>query len=270
MTPAGGVLTQDDRHDFAGDGDPRRSLALLWGRQGAGRRGPKARFSAEDVVQAAIAIADADGLAGLSMRRVADAMQVSPMAIYTYVPSKAELVDLMFDRALGAMADPDETVTGWRARLAFIARQRWALVERHPWFLDLALHRPPLGPNVLRKADVVLSALDGMGLDTETAFFVAQALQNYVAGAQQAARDARDAERQSGLTDEEWIELLRPVLEEHMDASAYPALARRKDTPHPRRAASMAERTAHFEFGLERMLDGLEAYIQRRNAAGPG
>lgn len=257
-------MDNDDATEFDGPSDPRRSLALLWGRQGAGRRGPKARFSAEDVVQAAIAIADAEGLAGLSMRRVADAMQISPMAIYTYVPSKAELVDLMFDRVLGATADPDDSIVGWRARLAFVARNRWALVERHPWFLDLALHRPPLGPNVLRKADVVLSALDGMGLDADEVMLVGQALQNYVTGAQQAARDARDAERETGMTDAQWIERVRPALEAHMDPAAYPALARRKGEGPPGRATSMAERTAQFEFGLERMLDGLEAYIDRR------
>ena len=78
------------------------------------------------------------------------------MSLYTYVPSKAELVDLMFDRALGAAADPDETVRGWRARMIFIARQRWILGERHPWFLDLALHRPPLVKTVWIPADIVV------------------------------------------------------------------------------------------------------------------
>lgn len=262
-------LDNDEIPETAGEalaeGDPRRSLALLWGRHGAGRRGPKARFSPEDVVQAAIGIADAEGLAALSMRRVADAMHISPMALYTYVPSKAELVDMMFDRVLGATDDPDDSVVGWRARLAFVARQRWALVERHPWFLDLALHRPPLGPNVLRKADVVLSALDGMGLDSEEAALVGEALQHYVTGAQQAARDARDAERATGITDAQWIELVRPVLETHMDDKAFPALARRKGLRRPGGGATMAERTAHFEFGLERMLDGLEAWIERRD-----
>jgi len=247
--------------------DPRRSLDLLWGRQEAGRRGPKARFTADDVVAAAIAIADAEGLAALSMRRVADALGVSPMSLYTYVPSKAELMDLMFDRALGATADPDDSVVGWRARLAFIARQRWALVELHPWFLDLALHRPPLGPNVLRKVDVMLGALGATGLHEEEMALVAEALQNYVTGAQQSARDARDAEAQSGLTDAQWIDLLRPQLEQHVDAEAYPALARRKAAGRPGRAVSQDERTARFEFGLERVLDGLEAYIDKRHAA---
>jgi len=227
--------------DFTGGGDPQRSLGLLWGRQETGRRGPKPRFTADEVVAAATAIADAEGLGGLSMRRVADAMGVSPMSLYTYVPSKAELVDLMFDRALGATADPDETIEGWRARLTFIARQRWILVERHAWFLDLALHRPPLGPNVLRKAEVMMQALDGMGLAEDEMSLVAEVLQNYIAGAQQAARDARDIERLSGITDEQWLEMvearaaaaLRP---RHLPGAQPHGRDPPQAQPHPRRA----------------------------------
>ena len=251
--------------DFPSGHDPRRSLALLWGRQEAGRRGPKQRLSTEEVVQAAIALADAEGLAALSMRRVAETVGVSPMSLYTYVPSKAELVDLMFDRALGATADPGDGVDGWRAKVAFIARERWALVERHPWFLDLPLHRPPLGPNVLRKAEVLMAALDGAGLAALDISLVAEALQNYITGAQQSARDARDAEIRSGITDEQWIEMLRPVLEEHFDAAVYPALARMGEA-RQKAPVSHSERTARFEFGLECMLDGLEAYIGKRHA----
>ena len=110
--------------DFPSGHDPRRSLALLWGRQEAGRRGPKQRLSTDEVVKAAIALADAEGLAALSMRRVAEAVGVSPMSLYTYVPSKAELVDLMFDRALATAADPDDAVVGWRDRAVRTSRLR--------------------------------------------------------------------------------------------------------------------------------------------------
>jgi len=129
--------------------------AAAWPCSGAARRpgdaGPSNACPPTRWVKAAIALADAEGLAALSMRRVAEAVGVSPMSLYTYVPSKAELVDLMFDRALGDTADPDDAVAGWRAKLAFIARERWALVERHPWFLDLPLHRPPLDRTCCRK-----------------------------------------------------------------------------------------------------------------------
>src|SRR5678815_4834533 len=92
--------------EFSGGGDRRRSIALLWGVPGAGRRGPKPSRSVEEVVSAAVALADAEGLAALSMRRVAETLGLSPMALYTYVPSKAELVDLMVDRVAVEIAEP--------------------------------------------------------------------------------------------------------------------------------------------------------------------
>ena len=248
--------------DFTADGDPRRSLELLWGHQEPGRRGPKQRLSTETVVQAAIALGDAEGLAALSMRRVAVAMGVSAMSLYTYVPSKAELMDLMFDRALEGVADPGPEVQGWRAKLVFIARQRWALVERHPWLLDLALHRPPLGPNVVRKLEVMIDAFSETGMAPQDISLAAEALQNYVTGAQKSARDARAVEAESGITDAEWVEMLKPMLDQHMDRATYPALARMGEARKPGQASSNAERAERFEFGLERMLDGLEAYIR--------
>ena len=111
-----------------------------------------------------------------------------------------------------------------------------------------------------------MSALDGMGLADDEVTLVAEALQNYITGAQQSARDARDIEAQSGMTDEQWLELLKPVLEEHLDAGDYPALARLGEARRRRRPVSRDERTARFEFGLERVLDGLEAYIRERHA----
>jgi AcrR family transcriptional regulator len=254
--------------DFTSGGDPRRSLELLWGRQEPGRRGPKQRLSTDEVVAAAIALADAEGLAALSMRRVAEAVGVSPMSLYTYVPSKSELVDLMFDRTLATAPDPDDSIVGWRARLTFIARQRWALVERHPWFLDLALHRPPLGPNVLRKVEVMMTALDGMGLSSDEMSRVADVLQNFIAGALQSARDARQIEHQSGITDEQWLEMIQPALEPHFDPDAFPAIKRMGETRNGK-MRTHTERTASFEFGVARVLDGLEAYINRQSASPP-
>jgi AcrR family transcriptional regulator len=251
--------------DFTGGGDPRKSLELLWSRQEPGRRGPKQRLSTDEVVQAAIRLADAEGLAALSMRKVADAVGVSPMSLYTYVPSKAELVDLMFDRVLAELPDPDDSVQGWRARLAFIARQRWALSERHPWLLDLALHRPPLGPNVMKKAEVAMGAFDGMGLEVEEMGMAAEALQNYVAGALRSAREAREIEARSGMTDEEWFERVGGMLEGRVDPEAYPAMKRLGEARKGKARARHAQQ-ARFEFGLERVLDGLDAFIKSRRA----
>lgn len=250
--------------EFTGGGDPRRSIELLWGRQEPGRRGPKQRLSTEAVVRTAIALADAEGLAALSMRRVAEAVGVSPMSLYTYVPSKAELLDLMFDRALGETADPDDSLSGWRAKLAFVARERWSLMERHPWMLDLALHRPPLGPNVLRKAESVMRALDGIGLDYQQMEYAAETLQYYLIGALHSAREAREVARESGLTDEEWIAIAEPALEVHFDDVRFPALRRMGEAKRGAESLFKSDRMGRFEFGLARVLDGIEAFIRAR------
>ena len=246
-------------------GDPQRSLERLWGRQEPGRRGPKQRLSTVEVVDAAIALADAVGVQALSMRKVAEAVGVSPMSLYTYVPSKAELLDLMFDRVLGDTADPDESVTRWRDRLAFMARERWALSERHPWLLDLATHRPPLGPNMMRKAMAMLGTLANMGLAPEETVLAADALQDYITGALRSAREAREAEQLSGLSDAQWFSIVWPVLEKHLDPQHVEVVSRMSEARRER-TRSPDERAARFEFGLERVLDGLEVFINTRKS----
>ena len=252
--------------DFTDAGDPGRSIALLWGRHEPGRRGPKARLSPEKVIQAAIALADAEGLSALSMRRVAEAVGVSPMSLYTYVPSKAELVDMMFDRVLGDTADPGAEVVTWREKMAFMARERWALSERHPWLLDLGVNRPPLGPNFMRKAQVMVRALDGMNLEPLEVALAADALQDYITGALRTAREAREAAAHGGLTDEEWFARVGLVLAQHMAPQDVETVSRMTEARR-RHAHLPTLRSARFEFGLQRMLDGLEAFIQARSEA---
>lgn len=252
--------------DLTDGGDPQRSLERLWGRQEPGRRGPKQRLSTAEVVEAAIALADKEGVQALSMRKVAQAVGVSPMSLYTYVPSKAELVDMMFDRVLADTADPDDRLTSWRERLTFIARERWGLSERHPWLLDLAMHRPPLGPNMMRKAMAMLSAMENMGLAPEETGHAVEALQDYISGALRSAREAREAEALSGLTDEQWFSIVWPVLEKHLDPQNFQTVSRMSEARR-RQTRSPDERAARFEFGLERVLDGLEVFIGKRTAA---
>ena len=89
--------------EYPGRGDARRSMALLWGKAEPPKRGPKQGLSVEAIVGAAIAIADADGLDALSMRKVGERLGTSAMALYTYVPAKTELVDLMLEAVLGEL-----------------------------------------------------------------------------------------------------------------------------------------------------------------------
>lgn len=249
--------------EFSSGGDLRRSIALLWGVPGAGRRGPKPSRSVEEVVSAAVALADAEGLAALSMRRVAETLGLSPMALYTYVPSKAELVDLMVDRVAVEISEPGPGLTGWREKVEHLARQRWSMAQHHPWLLQVGVHRPPLGPNILAKIESTLQALDGQGLtEFEMNHFTALIL-NYVRGSARAALDAREVERESGLTDAQWWALNAELLEGLMEPERYPTTTR---VGAAYKAADQVglDPASDFEFGLQRVLDGIAVFIDRR------
>src|SRR5919112_1260440 len=116
--------------EYSGSGDPTRTMALLWGAQKNPSRGPKPSLSVEQIVRTAIELADTDGVAALSMRRLADGLGVSTMSLYTYVPSKAELIDVMLDAVLGEAVGTYEGAWGWTEKLEVVARENWALYHR--------------------------------------------------------------------------------------------------------------------------------------------
>lgn len=252
--------------EHTGDDDPRRSIELLWGVQEPGKRGPKPRFSTDDVVQAAIAIADRDGLSAISMRSVAQAVGVSPMAIYTYVRSKNELLALMYDRVLGE-GEPAPAGLSWREALEFMARGRWDLAQRHPWLLGLALHRPPLGPNLMARVEAVMGALEGAGLTEIEKDLLVDVLHNYIEGALNEAGEAREAEQRSGLTDEQWVAIVEPALQARLDPDRFPHLIRLGEAWREQRHL-LTDPRRRFEQGLQVVLDGIGAFIARRQAQG--
>ncbi|MBU1378908.1 MAG: TetR/AcrR family transcriptional regulator [Alphaproteobacteria bacterium] len=250
--------------EFASGGDPRRSIDLLWGSPERGRRGPKPRYSADQVVDAAVAIADAEGLQAISVRRIAQELGVSPMSIYTYVPSKAELVGLMFDMVLGETGDAQPPGQGWREALTHVACERWKLSERHPWMLDLALHRPPLGPNLLARHETALRILDATGLDDLTKDMVIDVLHSFLVGALLEAREAREAERVSGLTDAQWFAMAEPALTARLDPTKFQHVLRLGEAWRTADKAVVADPVWRFKFGLGVVLDGIGALIKAR------
>lgn len=249
--------------EYTGGGDPARTMALLWGERRRPTRGPKPGLDVERIVRAAIEVADAEGLAALSMRRVAERLGVGVMSLYTYVPGKAELVDVMLDAVMAEPAGPDAG-GGWRDKLELIARENWALSLRHPWLLQVAAaHRPPLGPNVIAKYDCELRAVDGVGLSEVEMDSVLTLVLEHVAGAARRAVEGTQGERRTGVTDERWWAANAPLLEKVFDAGRYPTAAR------VGAAAGAAYEAAYdpehaFEFGLQRILDGIEALIRGR------
>jgi AcrR family transcriptional regulator len=249
--------------DYTGGSDPKRIMELLWGAPERTRRGPRPRFTVDQVVAAATAIADAEGLAALSMRRVAERLGVTAMSLYTYVPGKAELLDLMFDRVCGETAKPDEVPGGWRARLELVARETWALYLRHPWLLHVATNRPVLGPNLVRLYDYQLRAVDGIGLTDIEMDLVVTIVGDYVHGAVRSALAAVSVPQESGKSDGEWWAELSPLLERVYDPERYP-LATRVGAAAGAEYEAAVDPARAFEFGLARILDGIAALVEGR------
>jgi AcrR family transcriptional regulator len=250
--------------EYSGGGNPARTMALLWGTQKSPSRGPKPGLSVGQVVQAAIEVADAEGLSGLSMRRVAERIGISTMSVYTYVPGKAELIDLMLDTVMGKAVGPDETDGGWRKELELVARRNWALYHRHPWMLHVAAtSRPPLGPNAVAKYDRELRVIDGIGLTEVEMDSVLTLVLGHVEGTARRAVEAAEAEKRTGKTDDEWWSANAPLLEKVFDASRYPTAARVGPAAGAAYEAAYSPEHA-FEFGLQRVLDGVEALVRSR------
>lgn len=266
----GGFYDADVTTVHSGGGDPARSMALLWGSGRPPRsRGRQPALSVGQITGAAIEVADAEGLDALSMRRVAERLGAGTMSLYTYVPGKAELIDLMLDRVYLEASDGPGAGASWRARLEHVARDNWERARRHPWMLQIAAaSRPPLGPGLLAKYERELETIDGLGLSDIDMDAVIALINDYVQGAARGAVDAASAEQATGVDDESWWAATAPWLSKVFDPRRYPVAAR------VGQAAGEYHRAAYdpahaFEFGLQRVLDGIGTLIGPAGPAGP-
>ncbi|WP_406267184.1 TetR/AcrR family transcriptional regulator C-terminal domain-containing protein [Nocardia sp. NBC_00881] len=246
-------------------GDPVRTLELLWRVPPSPGRGPKQRSSVEAVVAAAIAIADSAGIGALTMRAVATELGLTPMATYTYVPGKAELVDLMLDTVYAEMERGDLTGLSWRERVTLIAAENRAMLARHPWVAYLPTARPPLGPGLVAKYDHELRAFDGLGLDDVTMDAALTFVLGFVTSVARIAIDTERAAADSAMSDRQWWERAAPLLEQVFDVRRYPLAARVGAAAGRVHDAAYSADHA-YEFGLARVLDGLARHIEGTRA----
>ncbi|MFI9724270.1 TetR/AcrR family transcriptional regulator [Streptomyces sp. NPDC052396] len=244
-------------------GDPARTLQLLWRDSTPDRRrGPRRGLSIDAVVEAATAIADSEGLDAVTMRRVAQELGVVPMTLYTYVPGKAELLDLMLDAAYARMPRTDTAGQPWRQRVTAIAGENRDLFERHPWAAAVSTARPPLGPGQMAKYEHELSTLDGLGLSDVEMDDCLTYLLTFVQTCARAAAEARAAQHDSAVNDEQWWAANAPLLARVLDENTYPTAVR------VGAAAGAAHGSAYhpqhaYAFGLQRALDAFATLIGR-------
>ncbi|MEV6300722.1 TetR/AcrR family transcriptional regulator C-terminal domain-containing protein [Actinoplanes sp. NPDC051861] len=224
------------------------AMDLLWGRTARRARGPRPVLTVTQIAQAAVEIADAEGLAAVTMQRVADRFGFTAMSLYRYVPGRAELIALMIDTALGA-APPVDNSDGWRPALHQWARQLRDVFRGHPWVSEATTRSRPVGPLELSWLERAVAALAGTGLTAAEQVDAVVLLTGHVRNQTQV---------ESGIAadgGEQLAAALAETLREH--AGDYPALAT---------AAGDGGFGGGdgFEFGLECILNGIAATVATR------
>ncbi|GIG68899.1 TetR family transcriptional regulator [Phytomonospora endophytica] len=182
-------------------------MALLWGTPAgrpAAKTGPKPALSVDLIVEAAVAIADAETLAGVSMRTVGERLGRTSMALYTYVPGKDVLLDLMYDRVHAEIPVEPELGEGWRPAAETWARDLLAFYLRHPWTLQISYARPVFGPHEQSVLDALARILFATGLPAPRLRGIAAALYHHVAGSAKTAAESGLAATVTGVPDEQW------------------------------------------------------------------
>jgi AcrR family transcriptional regulator len=210
------------------------------------------------LVGAAVALADAEGIAALSMRRLAAELGVGPMALYRHVPDKDELLRLMADAALGEAELPEPGPPAWRPRLELAARAQWRVYRRHPWLAPILLNslvRPPIVVAGLRLVDWSLRALAGTGLRRRVKLQVIMTLNGWVGGLAVSNSFEVQAEQESGISGDQRLEADRALLLGHLESGRFP------DLTDVLTGLADVDLDEAFEFGLRRQLDGIAVLL---------
>jgi AcrR family transcriptional regulator len=252
--------------DFSGATDPDRILPLLWRHKNERRAttGRPPRLTVDRVVAAGIAVADEEGLAAASMAQVASRLGVATMTLYTYVPSRADLVELMVDEVLTRRRLPgpdEERPAHWRDQIHLYADRTIAMYRDHPWLCEVSRVRPPLGPGTLRETEYVLSTLGALPVPVRNTAAVT-IIMFVTAAARQEGENAQ-LRRTSGESNDSWWSRRGRLWEDWFDVEQHPAMtdlwnAGGYDKGPDEQAADA------FAYGLRLLLDGIE-----RQSPGP-
>jgi AcrR family transcriptional regulator len=170
-------------------------------------RDSEAELTKDRIVRTAIAIADAEGMPAVTMRRLATELDVAVMSLYRHVPGKDDLVFLMADSIFGEAALPDPPPEGWRPQIEAVARLQWALARRHPWMPTvMSLTRPMMVPSGMAHTDWTMRVYREIGFDLPTSLYLAVALSGFLMGIGASLQMEADAQRETGLTSDEWMQ----------------------------------------------------------------
>jgi AcrR family transcriptional regulator len=254
------ALTHDDVMEASVRIDPdlRRRSQLLWDDRAAPTRGPKPGLSPDDIVQAAMQIADEDGLDAVTMHAVAARLGFTTMAIYRYFPSKETLLDAIVDAGKGRPPHPTEPRGSWRAEVARWAHAERAMLCARPWLAELPFVAAPHGPNWLSWLEAVTQPLSRTGLPAADIGQMISIIDGYTRGASDTSISLARA-RARGISEREWAAAVGADIGRAVGDPRFPAFAAVLTAPSDGRPRTMEE---SFDFGLQRVLDGIELYVK--------
>jgi AcrR family transcriptional regulator len=218
------------------------------------------RLSREEIVAAAVATADRDGVDAVSMRRIAAVLGSGTMSLYRHVGSREQLLDLMIDSAYAEIELPARPTGAWRHDLTLLAHAQRRAMRAHSWAALLVGSRPPVLAGFLRPFEFALAALTGAGLEITDAAGAAATLNAFITGFTLYEHAEEEARRRTGLTKEDWRARNAPLVERILASGDYPAVSRFVE-----RAQDLDQESA-FEAALRRILDGIQASLPAASA----
>ncbi|MET9213407.1 MULTISPECIES: TetR/AcrR family transcriptional regulator [unclassified Nocardia] len=236
---------------------PPTTVELLWGTAPRPKRGPKPALTLDGIVAEAIALADADGLSALSMQRLAERLGFTKMSLYRYVPGKEQLTALMLDAAMGDPPATGGAPAHWRAGLRAWVEAIFERYRAHPWVIELTLGIRPIGPNEMSWTEAALTALGGTGLTGPERLDTIVLLNGHARSLAQQVESVGGGDSAIQFTEQ---------FTAMMDAAGgrFPAVSAAFAEESAAAAAPSAAPGAAFDYGIERILDGLAVLIARR------
>ncbi|MDP9842958.1 AcrR family transcriptional regulator/predicted nucleic acid-binding Zn ribbon protein [Streptosporangium lutulentum] len=230
----------------------------IWMRPERPAYGPKPAYSSAQITEAAIRIADAEGLEAATMRRIAAEIGAGAMSLYRYVPSRDDLIELVADRLMGEIDVEGMPSGDWRADLTRYAHGLRAMWLRHPWIATVQRSIPSFGPNQLRLIERGMGTLDAhVSIDQNLGLMAM--LNNYVESAVREEISWAEEARRSGLSESEWMARSSPRVHQLVDSGEYPIFTKIvMESRQPR-----LSRDDQFRYGLERVLAFIAAALPR-------
>lgn len=256
--------------------DLRHRSELLWD-DGGGRasRGPRPALTRADIVHAAIKLADRKGLAAVTMQAVAAKLGFTTMALYRYYPNKQALIDAITDAAYGLPPQQSESPAEWRDRVKHWAYAKRTMLCARPWLAELPFVAAPHGPNWLSWHEAFLAIVAELRLSPEDMMDMLSIVDGYVRGNSDTAISLARA-RSRGVSFEEWAAAVGRDLSRAINDARYPILSGilssqsggiSSDSPLPKREGRARDLDESFYFGLDRVLDGIQMYVDSQPRA---